>query len=254
MLETPKYKMPPVSEALIDIRIDPLPPENLQIIESLTNRLAAKYPTKKLRYKFEGGIQVEGAKVVASPVASDVYGIWFESEDQKGIVQLRLDGFTHNRMKPDPYDVWPGWESMRGEAREAWEIYTEALHLTEITRLAIRFINQIVIPEPSIELYDHFSAPPKIPPNLPYQDMLDFSSSVTIKVPKYKAFAVVKHYPIPQIYPGAVAVALDIDVFRPGKVLLKSFPVWETLDQLRELKNTIFESSLLNKTKELFNK
>ncbi|MBU6434736.1 MAG: hypothetical protein KJS98_15620, partial [Nitrospirae bacterium] len=72
MLEVPQYKNPPVSEALIDIRIDPLPPENLQLIESLTNRLAAKYPTKKLRYKFEGGIQVEGAKVVASPVASGV--------------------------------------------------------------------------------------------------------------------------------------------------------------------------------------
>jgi uncharacterized protein (TIGR04255 family) len=50
MLEAPQYKNPPVSEALIDIRIDPLPPENLQLIESLTNRLAAKYPTKKLRY------------------------------------------------------------------------------------------------------------------------------------------------------------------------------------------------------------
>lgn len=254
MLEAPKYKKPPVSEALIDIRIDPLPAEKLQLIEGLTNRLVANYPTKKLRYKFEGGVQIEGAKVVASPMHSGAYGIWLESEDQRGIIQLRLDGFTYNRMKPDPYDVWPGWKSMREEAREAWEIYAEALHLTEITRLAVRYINQIVIPEPSIELYDHFSAPPKIPPSLPYQDMLDFSSSVTIKVPMYKAFAVVKHYPTPQIYPGAVAVALDIDVFRPGKVLLESFPVWETLDQLRELKNTIFESSLLSKTKELFNK
>jgi|CXWL01.1.fsa_nt_gi uncharacterized protein (TIGR04255 family) len=248
------YKKPPVSEALIDIRIDPLPPEKLEIIENLTDKLIAKYPTKKLRYKFEGGVQIEGAKVVASPVSSGAYGVWLQSEDQKAIIQLRLDGFTHNRMKPDPYEVWPGWEAMREEARQAWEIYVEALQLTEITRLAVRYINQIVIPESTIELYDYFTAPPKIPSDLPYQDMLDFSSAVTIKMPKHKALAVLRHYPIPQIYPGAVAVALDIDVFRPGKVSLKAFPIWETLDQLRELKNTVFEASLFTKTKDLFNK
>lgn len=182
------------------------------------------------------------------------YGVWLESEDQRGIIQLRLDGFTHNRTKPDPYDVWPGWSSMREEARQAWEMYADALQLTEITRLAVRYINQIVIPDSPVELYDYFSAPPKIPSDFPYQDMLDFSSSVTIKVPKYNALAVVKHYPLPQVYPGAVVVALDIDVFRPGKVLLESFSIWETLDQLRELKNTIFEASLLHRTKELFKK
>ncbi|TKS64859.1 MAG: TIGR04255 family protein [Nitrospira sp.] len=254
MLEAPRYKKPPVSEALIDIRIDSLPSEKFHLLESLTSRLAAKYPNKKLRYKFEGGVQIEGTKVVASPVASGVHGLWLESEDQKGIMQLRLDGFTHNRMKPDPYEVWPGWESMREEARQVWEIYAAALNLTQITRLAVRYINQIVIPGSTIELYDYFTAPPRIPPDLPFQDILDFSNSVTIKVPKYKALAVVRHYPIQQIYPGAIAVALDIDVSRPGKVPLDSFPVWETLDQLRELKNTIFEASLLHRTKELFNK
>jgi uncharacterized protein (TIGR04255 family) len=254
MMEVAQYKKPPVSEALIDIRIDSLPPENLQLLENLTSVLAAKYPTKKLRHKFEGAVQIEGSKVVALPTTSGAYGLWLESEDQRGIMQIRLDGFTHNRIKPDPYEVWPGWEIMREEAKYVWEIYASALNVTEISRLAVRYINQIVVPESTIELYDYFTAPPRIPSDLPYQDILDFSSSVTIKIPKYKALAVVKHYPIPQIYPGAIAVALDIDVSRPGKVLLDSFPVWETLDQLRKLKNTIFEASLLPKTKELFNK
>lgn len=62
MLESPKYKKPPVSEALIDIRIDPLPPEKLPLIESLTSRLAANYPTKKLRYKFEGASRLRAQR------------------------------------------------------------------------------------------------------------------------------------------------------------------------------------------------
>ncbi len=248
------YRKPPVWEALIDIRTDASPTDKLQHLDNLHQSLLREYPHKKIRYQFAGGVQIEGDRVVQSPVVSGPFGYRFESEDGRRIVQVRLDGFTYNRIKPDPNEEWPGWEKIRDEAKPAWDLYKDTLNLGEVTRLAVRYINQIVVPESSIELYDYFAAPPRIPPDLPYQDMLDFSSSVTIKVPSYKALAHVKHYPAPRQYPGAIAVALDIDVFRSERLTLTAFSIWEFLDELRDLKNTIFEASLLPRTKELFNR
>jgi uncharacterized protein (TIGR04255 family) len=254
MVVPPNYRKPPVWEALIDVRIDALSTDKLPDLENLHEALREEYPNKKVRYQFAGGIQIEGDRVVHSPVASGAFGYRFESEDGRRIVQYRLDGFTYNRIKPDPNEEWPGWEKIKNEASQAWDVYKDALHLSEVTRLAVRYINQIVVPEQSIELYDYFTAPPRIPQDFPYQDIANFSSSVTIKIPTHKALALLQHYPAPRQYPGAIAIALDIDIFRPERLILGAFSIWEFLDQLRDLKNAIFEASLLPRTKELFNK
>jgi len=251
MAGAPSYRKPPVHEALIDIRIDPISADHLQRLEDLHKKLIKEYPNKKVRRRFSGTVQIEATTVVRLPVESGILGYWFQSQDQRRLVQVRLDGFTYNRIKPDPHEEWPGWNKMRDEAKEAWKLYAEALNLSEFTRLAVRYINTIAIPVSPIELYDYFTAPPRIPPDLPYQDMLDFSSSVTISFPAHKAIAVVKHAPAPQPYPGTISVILDIDVFRNERATLSTFPMWETLDQLRDLKNEIFEASLLPRTKEL---
>lgn len=254
MVASPNYRKPPVWEALIDVRIDALPTDKLPQLDNLHEALRREYPNKKIRYQFTGGVQIEGDRVVQSPVASGPFGYRLESEDGRRIVQFRLDGFTYNRIKPDPDEEWPGWEKIKNEARQAWDMYKDALDLNEVTRLAVRYINQIVIPEQSIELYDYFTAPPRIPQGLPYQDMANFSSSVTIKIPTHKALALLQHYPAPRQYSGAIAIALDIDIYRPERLILSARPIWELLDQLRDLKNTIFEASLLSRTKELFNR
>lgn len=254
MSDTPDYRKPPVWEALIDVRIEPLSADKLNQLDELHQPLLQEYPQKKIRHQSLGRVQIEGGRVVESPIISSPFGYRFESEDGKRIVQVRLDGFTYNRIKPDPYEEWPGWEKIKNEARSAWNLYKDTLNLQEVTRLAVRYINQIVIPQQSIELYDYFTAPPRIPQDLPYQDIVNFSSSVTIKVPAYKASAHLQHYPAPRQYPGAIAIALDIDVFRIERMSLSALSIWEILDQLRDIKNTMFEAALLPRTKELFKK
>ena len=75
---------------------------------------------------------------------------------------------------------------------------------------------------------------------------------MAISIPEHQAIAVLKHAPAKDQYDGAIAVTVDIDVYRPHRILVNQFPIWETLDQLRELKNKIFEASLLPRTKEIF--
>ncbi len=252
MSDAPSYSKPPVSEALIDIRIDPVPSEFLRPLENLYDRLAKDYPDKKTRYQHTGGIKVDEGKVVSTSAAGGPIGYWFQSEDARRLIQVRLDGFTFNRLKPDPNERWPGWPIMREEAKSTWELYAQTLSLREITRLAIRYINQIVIPQPGVELNDYFTTSPQIPPGLPFQHIGHFFTRTEIPIPDLKVTAIVIQAPAREKFPDSVALTLDIDVFKNERFPANTSILWENLDRLRDLKNMIFEACLHQRAKELF--
>jgi uncharacterized protein (TIGR04255 family) len=251
MAKVEEYSKPPVSEALIDVRIDLLPSEHLQVLESIQGRVAARYPTKKVRHRIEGSVEIQGPQVITAPIVTGPIGYWFESSDRRSIIQARLDGFTFNLLKPDPAQAWPGWAHLETDAREAWNLYAQVINVAEITRFGVRYINTIEIPAPSIELSDYFTAAPRVPESLPYQDILNFQSAVTVKIPEHKAIAIIKYAPSKKQLSG-ITVTLDIDVFRSDRVSLSTFPLWETLSAFRTVKNAIFESNLQPKARELF--
>ncbi len=252
MLKAPAYRMPPVREALIDIRINHLPVDKLGILESLHDKLIAKYPGKKPQQRWEGMFEVKENTLLSSQKTHGVVGYSYESEDKKRIIQYRLDGFTCNFLKPDHRESWPGWAELCGEAKSAWELYATTLGITETKRLAVRYINQIVIHAPIVELNDYFTAPPNAPKECTYQDLHDFLSRVTLAIPELKARATITQAPSQEKPQGAVAVLLDIDVFCSEAFPYDGESMWRLLDQFRDIKNDIFEASLHPKAKALF--
>ena len=246
------YKRPPVREALIDVRINHLPNDKLPILEKLHGKLATKYPGKRPQQRWEGMFEVKENTLLSSQRTHGVVGFLYESEDKKRIIQYRLDGFTCNLLKPDHRESWPGWTELRGEAQSAWELYATTLGITETKRLAVRYINQVVISAPIVELNDYFTAPPSAPKKLKYQDFHDFLSRVTLDIPELQARATITQAPSQERPQGAVVVLLDIDVFCAESLPYDRESMWRLLDQFREIKNDIFEASLRKKAKELF--
>ena len=252
MSKVPAYRRPPVREALIDIRISNLSTEKLDILESLHDKLQAKYPGKRPQQKWEGMWELKENTLLSAQKTHGVVGFSYESEDKKRIVQYRLDGFTCNYLKPDHRESWPGWTELRGEAKLAWDLYATTLGVTETKRLAVRYINQIVISAPVVELNDYFTAPPNAPQECKYQDFQDFLSRVTLDIPELKARATITQAPSQERPQGAVVVLLDIDVFCSESLPYDGESMWRLLDQFRDLKNDIFEASLQQKAKDLF--
>ena len=180
-----------------------------------------------------------------------VRGYIFKSSDEKRCVQLRRDGFTFNLLKPDPMAEWPGWNVLRDEAQRVWDQYIMVTNTAEIKRLAVRYINQIVIPGGEIELLDYFTEPPRIPVGLP-QRLNRYFSRIEINNSDPEAFIIITQAPAPQEYQNQPTFTLDIDVIREQRMPLDSFDLWSTLDRFRELKNTVFEASLHPRAKNLF--
>ena len=120
-----------------------------------------------------------------------------------------------------------------------------------ITRIAVRYINRIVIPAPVVELSDYLTTPPDVPKEFEYQSLHSFLSRVIVAIPDLNAMATITQAPARE--PSSeVVLLLDIDIARNQRVQLHPQTIWQTLDRFREIKNSIFEKSLKPRVKELF--
>ena len=246
----PSYSHPPVREAIIDIQIDALPEELLPKLKECGTEFESLYPKTETQYLGMISMKFSDADMT-SEQNKQVRGYIFKSSDEKRCVQLRRDGFTFNLLKPDPMAEWPGWNVLRDEAQRVWDQYIIVTNTAEIKRLAVRYINQIVIPGGEIELLDYFTEPPRIPVGLP-QRLNRYFSRIEINNSDPEAFIIITQAPAPQEYQNQPTFTLDIDVIREQRMPLASFDLWSTLDRFRELKNTVFEASLHPRAKNLF--
>jgi uncharacterized protein (TIGR04255 family) len=243
------YPNPPINEALIDIRVDPLPSSALTTLESLHGKIREDYPTKKARNRWEGAIEIKDDHLLSAAqrhLGPD--GFLFHSQDEKQIVQYRLDGFTFNRLRPYPAQGWP---VIRTEAQKLWQLYLHTVNPQRIVRIGLRYINQINVPARQIDLEDYLAEPPCIPRDLP-QTLEHFLTRLVIPWPKLEAKAIITQSLVSPPIPDTTSFILDIDVLTESDRSPDTANVWEILEQFREFKNTIFKSSLTSKTEELF--
>lgn len=233
----------PVTEALLDIRVRFSEDLELPRLLSLAPQVSARYPTRRDRHQITGRFEVkEGHPTSAATETID--GYMFFSADEKQVFQARKDGFTLNRLKP-----YENWESFRDEAKRLWDLYRR-LSSPEILRIGLRYINKIDIPMPVHDLIDYLPAAPVIPKGLP-QNVNSFLTRVVLSEPTLQASAVITQLFEQIVDPNFLPLMLDIDVFM-DRGLIEEDEAWKVFEQLRELKNAIFFSSITEKTKELF--
>jgi uncharacterized protein (TIGR04255 family) len=211
----------PITEALIDIRIN-LPQEiDIARLKTIHASISKEYPQVKERVKGEFKFKLVEKSVETTPVS--VYGFQYISSDGKQVVQARLDGFTFSRLKP--YEIW---ENLRKEAYRLWEIYASLFSPERITRVALRYINCLEIPLlPSIEFKDYLVTPPEVPKELP-QVINSFLTRVVIPIPSLGATAIIIQAFEGTSDPSIIPIILDIDVFREAQFNANGKDAWET--------------------------
>ncbi len=134
-----QYENAPITEALIDIRVQRRDSLTLDKLESLYHAVKDKYPGKTSRIYVEGRFSA-GSEVGASAKQTQM-GFAFSTTEGRQIFQVRLDGFTFSRLRP-----YGNWNDLRDEAGRLWNLYREVANPLKTTRVAVRYINQIDIP------------------------------------------------------------------------------------------------------------
>lgn len=235
----------PITEALLDIRVE-LPKEvTLSKLENFHNHIKERFPEKKQRLSLKGGFRLSQGMPESLPITGGPYGFFFNSLADKKIVQARLDGFTFNKLKP-----YKNWEVFCSEARELWNLYFQICNPVKIIRIALRYINRIEIPLPIKDFKEYILTTPEIAPRLP-QGLAGFFMQLVITNPDIEANAIINQT-IENPTGNRLPLILDIDVFRETNYINNKVEMWNEFEKLRLYKNDIFFNSITDKTKELF--
>ena len=245
-----KFPNPPITEALIDIRVD-LPKEiTLDKLLLFHDEVKERFPLKEGKVESKTGLKVSpgsGPQISEHVVA--MTGYLFRSSDKTKVVQSRLDGFTFNKLKP-----YEHWESFCNEAKELWIKFLKIAKPRNTTRLALRYINQIDIPLPFNDFDEYILTIPEIAPGLP-NALSEFLMKLVIPNDEIKSKAIIlETMKNVETKNGQKVLPLifDIDVFRIISLDPDSEEIWNVISTLRNFKNDIFHKSLTPKAKELF--
>lgn len=242
MSEPVQYKNAPITEAIIDLKVSLPRPVPFRKLEQEAI-VSATYTVQKEVMAFEVNSSM-GAEVTASASQTPL-GYLFSSADQRQVFQARQDGFTFSRLAP-----YEGWVPFRDEARRLWELYRSFAKPERITRLAVRNINRLDLPQPLVELKDYLRTLPEISPDMS-QSMSAYFMQIQLPQHDLQAMLVITEAVIPPAQPDKVSVLLDIDLFSETEIAIEDGVVWDYFEQLRSRKNKVFEACITDRTKEL---
>lgn len=237
----------PIVEALFDIKVEHQKDISHSELESLHQVIKSDYPTKKTLREFHSQLKLEKDEAAVPTFSDKIIGYQFWSSDEKQVVQYKLDGFTFSRLKP-----YENWDAMMLEAKRLWDIYNDNLKTTVVKRLAVKYINLIEIPLRNFKLENYFTAPPQVSDGLP-QSIENFISQITIDFPESTTKAIITMKLSPSSNKDTTSITYDIDVFRTTSIKPGRYStIWEIYNELRIIKNDIFDKGLTESAKKLF--
>lgn len=237
------FSRPPILEATIEFRFADL--INGPKLKKASDRLAGRYGSVRSEEKMEAKLDFAGRSAEFLPVTPSYR---HTSDDQTDILTLTNSAVGWSRLAP-----YEGWQKFSERVVRELEIVEKAWGARKIQRLGMRYINRIDVPRSSDGLfhYEDYLAyklvmGPLLDPQSGYQwlvrkDLLERQLVVIVQS------AIVE----PEL-PGTLAFTLDIDVSteldisqRHGDILIK-------LEDMRMLKNEIFEAGLTPLSRKLF--
>ena len=237
----------PLREALIDIRFDKL--IALEKVRAFAAANASGYEKGKDIWQTSFGIRFDESQNSTAQSENIVVGLRLDSTSPPHVAQFLVNGFTFSRLHP--YD---SWQSLRDAGLGLWKLFSAQEGIETVTRIALRYINELKLPLPIRDFGDFLTVPPQVPANLP-QGLSGFLQRVVIVNKPSNSTAIVtqalEDAPAPG-YPPSATVVLDIDVFRTDQLGIPVANLPAVLEELHQFKNEIFFEYVTEKALEMF--
>lgn len=235
----------PIVEALIQINVDL--PSNTDLAPAIAahERFKSLYPKARKKFLSEFKIDASQGQSPSTVVdATQVVGYLYINDAETRIAQFGVQSFSFNWLRP-----YEDWQSFRDAARAMWQIYLETLKPNTVTRIGLRYINDLAVPLPISGFAEVLTAPPSIPPALP-RSLSSFFDRVVLEDQKRGFGAIIMRTIEVQPNAGLLPLILDIDVFKDLAAEATSDGIWEVLDNLRDFKNEAFFGSITDHLEE----
>jgi uncharacterized protein (TIGR04255 family) len=250
MVDLEPFPNAPISEALLDIRLDGERAPTFADLSRFVEAVKGEYPNSKKMGEIRAELRADlvAAEVPQFSHTSSAEPIGYQcfSEDRKQVAQPLVNGFVFSRLRP--YDRW---ETFKTEARRLFDVYTAEFGKRDIRRVAVRTINRLDIPGSQVDFKEWVRTGPEVSPVLP-QGLVGFFMQLQQPYDDVKAHCIINETLAQPEVPGTVAVILDIDLFRVDEIPQGPDEFWALLDQMREKKDEIFLGCITEKMRETF--
>lgn len=244
------YAHAPIIEAIIDIQVklESLPTKDA--FEQVATTLQPKFPVavdaNQVNLKF--GVDPAGRPVATSQQIGTGKRMTSATNDRVLLVQPK--GMSLSHLAP-----YSEWTKFRAEGVDAWRAYANAVKPLAVTRLALRYVNRIYLPESQAFLLEkYFNLYPETPDD-PQQVIMQMFMQVQLPQPDMGTgvIAIVNLASGgTRAEDGAFTFMLDIDLSATQELSADLETIFSRLDELRVRKNALFESYITDKTRELF--
>lgn len=238
---------PPITEALIDLRVTPSDRTTREVLAEVKRLVGKDYSQCDERLAGQAQFTVKDGKILTSGLEQAFDGWWCHNEAKNRIVQFRRNGFTHNHLAP--YETG---ERLLEESLRLWGYYADRVHPDVVQKIGVRYINQLRLPWREGDDFSRFlTSAPGLPNDSP-QQVSAFHSRVMAHEPGDPEATLIVTQKLERLPESPVVVVIDIEAFigsatEPGVSQLRS-----SIKRLLQLKNRVFFSLLTDAAIEQF--
>lgn len=168
----PKYKDPPIREAVFEVRFEPL--INIEKFV-LSKEIEKAFPVKQIRTGVTIEIKPdEKGHLSEKSTLNEAKGFVFKSKDGNDLFLISENNFSIHRTLP-----YLGWEKFKENIKLILNFVPKKIGINKITRLGMRYINEISIHESNFKIDDYFQLKPNYKSN--NKENLSFSIGIVYK-------------------------------------------------------------------------
>lgn len=228
---------PPITEALIDLRasIEQSP----ETFRAFAQELKPEFPDVDERRGVKTELKIEQGKLIPGAEDMGFQGLRVKNADGTLIAQFRPDGFTLNNLKS-----YVGGDGLITDALSLWARFAAKVQPVLVTRVALRYINQLELPfRDGDQLKRYLAAPPELPEGAP-QRVSEFLTRVVAHDEQSPSVVVVTQRLQPFVEGRHPILQLDVEAFQVGEFPVDKADLRAVLETLRLVKNRTFFSLL----------
>jgi len=237
------YPNSPIVEAVFDIKVSNTIIINPSVFEQFAKTELKEFPIINKRQNVNLQIDDRLGKGQIGKT-TNLLGYIFSNIQGNRKIQFRLDGFSFNMLRP-----YSNWEDFSTAAFNYLEKYIALAKPLLITRIGLRYINRVDLPSENAGFENYIKYLPPVPAGLPKKFEKYFFQ---MQIPSEDGISkAVISQTFEQEKNGRIPFIIDIDVFQDERIKANEL-LLDKFQNLRNLKNKIFEDLITEDCKQLF--
>jgi uncharacterized protein (TIGR04255 family) len=221
------YKSPPLLEAVCEFKFQPPSSWNPAVSDLIYEKVKTQFPQRETMNGLSGEELAPSAKTK------------FRRADGSALLQVSPKLLAINQLRP--YPTWPQFKKM---ILDAYTIYRELAQPTGITRLGLRYINQIEIPGTKIEIGRFLRGCPE------GYHKLFLSTEFPFEAERENLAMILAH--VPHNEGDFLRFYLDLDYGAFPNTAMAPKAITQILERAHDRIEQIFEASLTDEMRRLF--